>query len=310
MDASEAQFSSSQRLLQITIFDALAFLAVFLVGAVLATALFSRKVNRRRPWYNMLVSWLVYSASYLLLVGFQGDKGPPFWFCFLQAVFVYGAPPLAAFGTACYIVDLYLSVSSLHVVPRKPTSSATLVLLFIPWVAFISVIIEISILVTRDPSSVKRSPGLVYCHLDTTIQVTSNVALGAIAGVILVPLEIWIAILLRKSRTKCQEFEDVNPQSKQLSLLIRSAVFTAMVLIGVALNITACWLNNQRIVIWSIFLPTAPILLAISFGTQRDIMTVWAFWKKSPTLSNPPVDNTRRVQSQPTDLTSPSESPC
>lgn len=79
---------------QITAFNILAFLGVFLNVAALAPALFLPTVHRRTTWYGLVTSWIIYSTSYLLLLGRQTGPEPPFGLCICQAALIYAAPSL------------------------------------------------------------------------------------------------------------------------------------------------------------------------------------------------------------------------
>jgi hypothetical protein len=72
---------------QTLVFDTFAFLSVFSVVAALAPALFSPHVKRSRTWFGLLVAWLLYSVTYLLLIGHRFS--PPLGLCIFQATLVY-----------------------------------------------------------------------------------------------------------------------------------------------------------------------------------------------------------------------------
>lgn len=79
---------------QTTVFNISASLGVFSIVAVLLPALFSSRVKRSRTWFGVLAAWLVYSVSYLFLIGRQFGPEPPLGLCMFQAVFIYATSPL------------------------------------------------------------------------------------------------------------------------------------------------------------------------------------------------------------------------
>lgn len=91
---STRRFELDLRHTQITLFNVLAFLGVFSIILVLAPALFSSHVKRSRAWFGVLTAWMLYSATYLLLIGRQLDPEPPYGLCMLQAALVYATTPL------------------------------------------------------------------------------------------------------------------------------------------------------------------------------------------------------------------------
>lgn len=79
---------------QVALFNTFAIMGACLILVALAPALFSSRVPRSGVWFCVLTSWLVYSVSFLLLIGKQTGSEPPFGLCFLQAALIYAAPPL------------------------------------------------------------------------------------------------------------------------------------------------------------------------------------------------------------------------
>lgn len=91
----------------IALYNSLFGLALALVSFTLAPALFG-KVRRRGPWIAQMISWLVYSASYILLAGHQLGPKPPLGICVFQATLVYAVAPL-------YVIkDSYVLIEARH----------------------------------------------------------------------------------------------------------------------------------------------------------------------------------------------------
>ena len=79
----------------VTIFNILMAFGGLSLTLVVATAYFSPAVHRSGLWFRHMLSWILYSASFLLLVGNQlGEAEPPFGLCFVQAGLIYAAPTL------------------------------------------------------------------------------------------------------------------------------------------------------------------------------------------------------------------------
>ncbi|KAF8067057.1 hypothetical protein FPV67DRAFT_1227160 [Lyophyllum atratum] len=155
----------------VTIFNTFAFLGVFLNAAVLAPVIFSPNVRRRTVWSGLILSWIIYSMSYLLIVGRQLEvQAPPFGLCFLQAVLLYASPMLCILSYTCFTVDLFLQLSAIIFGNRTAEFMVrwTKVLVILPWVGFVGVIMEV-FLVVHDPSVVQRTPGRFYCHLTNSL---------------------------------------------------------------------------------------------------------------------------------------------
>lgn len=79
----------------VILFDAIALLAILLFVVILIPAIFSKNVHRSMGWYSLMIAWLVYSLSYVLLIGRQDTHGlPAFGICLAQTLVIYAVPPL------------------------------------------------------------------------------------------------------------------------------------------------------------------------------------------------------------------------
>ncbi|KAJ6531851.1 hypothetical protein B0H19DRAFT_459200 [Mycena capillaripes] len=77
------------------IFNVLAATGFILLFATVVPAALSSNIHRSKTWFSMIISWMVYAASYLLILGYQlGPEGPPRGICGLQMLFIYACPPL------------------------------------------------------------------------------------------------------------------------------------------------------------------------------------------------------------------------
>jgi formate hydrogenlyase subunit 3/multisubunit Na+/H+ antiporter MnhD subunit len=75
-------------------FDVLQSVALFIIVVALLASLFSRSLHRMKTWFCLLVSFVIYCVSFLLLAGLQNGLEPPVGLCLFQAGLVYAAPPL------------------------------------------------------------------------------------------------------------------------------------------------------------------------------------------------------------------------
>jgi hypothetical protein len=84
------------------LFNGATVLSFVLLLVIVATAYFSKHVQRRKVWYAQKVQWMIYCVSYMLLFGFQNSK-PPRALCLLQATLIYACPPACVVSVAsCY----------------------------------------------------------------------------------------------------------------------------------------------------------------------------------------------------------------
>lgn len=107
MSVQEREDASKMNTLVIA-FDTLQVLGLVLLLALLAPALFSSNIKRTATWFGMIVSGIIYCASYLILmfIGGQGGSEPSTGVCLFQACLVHSTP---IFGTSCalsFVMDV------------------------------------------------------------------------------------------------------------------------------------------------------------------------------------------------------------
>ncbi|TFK40427.1 hypothetical protein BDQ12DRAFT_497203 [Crucibulum laeve] len=170
------------------------------------------------------------------------------------------------------MADIHVMVSSLVSSTKRLTVIMENTLVLIPWAVFVGIIVEIYFLSQRGVDlSVKRSSTHLYCHSSSPTPLIVTAILTTTAGVLLLFLEVWTAVIFYKRCYLPRRTHNTTDYNIYRSLLIRSAFFTAVTLIGngfVAFSFVA----KRSSITWNLFLPIAPILVAVTFGTQRDIL--------------------------------------
>lgn len=92
--SDEENHLDSVRVRFIVAFDILNFIALVSLSIVLLTAWASPRIRRVPTWYLYIVSWDVYSLSYLLILGKQTGSEPVWGLCLFQSMMIYAAPIL------------------------------------------------------------------------------------------------------------------------------------------------------------------------------------------------------------------------
>ncbi|KAF9464069.1 hypothetical protein BDZ94DRAFT_1321394 [Collybia nuda] len=265
----------------IIIFDFFASLGIVSILVVLIPALFSPRIRRSATWFVVLVSWLVYSVSYILLFGRQtSSKPPPLGLCLFQAVLVYATPPLCAAATTCFTIDFFLKLLIVKLRGQKIGRKSRKLLISLPWALGLIISGE-AILVVDDAKAVVPDPNLFYCHIERSVPTTTNVAIMILCGLIIIPLEVYTGILLYRNWTVFKRSNGGHARIA-LSTLIRLALFSLVVSIAIVLSLFTATNMGNFAPPWSVVLMTMPTFSALCFGTQRDILGVWQFWKRPP----------------------------
>ncbi|KXN84084.1 hypothetical protein AN958_00471 [Leucoagaricus sp. SymC.cos] len=284
-----------------------AFIALQIAGTlgfliISLTALFDSRVVRHPTWFSFCFSWVVWGISFSLLF-FSGQQAhitsQPL--CIAQSALVYTMPHLAGLTSVALVVYLFLNVRSSLIsvssTKRQPWSQLTsLALLLVPW--FLGVVVFVSFLAyaIKHPGHVQLSHNGTYCVIVDSFlpKITAATGMAMSMTVLLLegmctrsshPLELTslkvvIGTILYKHRSSIDGF----PQS--VSLGIQLVIFTAVALCGVVLGLVFV-ITRTRGAPFDIMLGAIPVATSIIFGSQRDLVLSWMFWKPRMAMVHP-----------------------
>ncbi|KAK0207069.1 hypothetical protein DFS33DRAFT_641526 [Desarmillaria ectypa] len=267
--------------LAVLIYDILSFLGFFFLLAVLFPAAFSKQIKRRRTWFSLIISWMVFAFSYLCLVNNQFGGEPHFGTCLFQTLLVYSAPPLVASTGFYFILDIYLELRNTIFRGSDVSVAYRDAMVLTPWVLWVLMIMTTAFLI-EDPTQISRESTHMYCHSNsgTQLAVTLCVTFPLAASCIL--LEGLMGRLLYRNWTIFRRYcvdkaSDSRSGRISLSMMIRIVCFTTIPLaaLGLASFVAAHQMDSSAT--WNILLASLPILAALSFGTQQDIVRAWMF---------------------------------
>ncbi|KAF8659896.1 hypothetical protein AX16_001780 [Volvariella volvacea WC 439] len=260
-------------------FNAFAFLGFFLVLATLLPALLSPRVHRRAAWFCLMFSGLVYSITYLLLVGRQRGPEPPYTLCALQAALVYAAPILCSWAILCFMIDYYFGLLAIF----SGKTSNQICDKFVHFVPYVPPLLHIGatilFLATQDPAKIERhATGGFYCHVAgrSTFFIAAAL-LSVVAIALFLPLKAWTGLMLYRN---WHVFRGLSRAYARISLstYIRMTVFTLTALFAMGMSGIGLLYASEPSLLWNALLPALPCAAALAFGTQRDIFRVYAFW--------------------------------
>ncbi|KAJ6489612.1 hypothetical protein C8R47DRAFT_473805 [Mycena vitilis] len=263
---------------EVTLFNSFSFLGVFFLTVVIGTAYFSSTVHRSGLWFRHMMAWIIYSASYLLLLGRQLGPAPPLGLCMVQAALIYAAPTLPTLSALCFSIDLYIGLTAaVHREKKRVRPMLANFLLAFPQLVFVAVILEV-LLFIQDPKIVARDPSHLYCHVTARTPSLVSAYIVIATGLVIIPLEIWIGVVLYRNWAAFRHSPQINPQVS-LSMFVRVGLFTVVSMTGVGLSSFKI-VSRDSNPYWSLVLPSVPILAAITFGSQEDIMKSLVFWRE------------------------------
>ncbi|KAH8833268.1 hypothetical protein DL96DRAFT_1677449 [Flagelloscypha sp. PMI_526] len=271
------------------ILQCLGFLAT---SCITLTAYFSRRIQRSRNWYLAMAMWTWWNIPYslLMLSGHQLDVKkvpvPPRALCTIQAAFIYASPSSAAFANVGIIGHisslLFETLYEKAGLSRKVSRS----LFYLPLICY-ATIFFISLSVGIDNlSKVDRSASGAYCHIDVPVPFRVSAGACLIAAGLNLLLEVFTFALLWKHRAWVKRMR-TSSSPVPISLFIRAVCFSIGSIIGSIISgrtISSNGTFENPVVV--LITAAIPLLAAVTFGTQRDILRVWMFWKK-PTYPPP-----------------------
>ncbi|KAJ6531858.1 hypothetical protein B0H19DRAFT_459361 [Mycena capillaripes] len=275
--------------------DSFALLAVFnflqifgflSIAIIVLTAWLSPRVRRTPAWYFFMSSWMFFCLSYFFIAGQQvGAEPPPFGICVTQAALIYAAPPLTSCVSLSFLLQLYTTVSSVlrH---GQASRTRTILLQIFPFAVHFIFFIETLIIGLSNRHEVARNLSGMFCHLTNSFQAKVTATVVILAMISMLVYEVLTVMLLYRNWTAFQRLRVRSNDAVSLPLLIRVTVFSFLPMVAMAIS-SMSFLPSSPIVeaqtnLIVAFLPAAA---AVIFGTQRDLLNAWMFWKKTPTLS-------------------------
>ncbi|KIK70039.1 hypothetical protein GYMLUDRAFT_34478 [Collybiopsis luxurians FD-317 M1] len=265
------------------------FLVLQLIGLfgsiiTILSARFSSPIKRHPTWYNFIGSWIISSISYTLLL-FAGNidlsgnnQNVPFGLCVVQSAAIYAAPPFTATATLGLVVQIWFNVHLfLFKKPVRAQKLLTKIILTLPYILLFGICAEALAFGLTQPDSVRVTGSGMYCN--SGIAVPGRISAG-IAAVVLLPaviIEIAMVVLLRKHWAMFQGLAG-SSRVNMLSMMFRVFVFSifGIFALGLSLFFTFTIHHGAALNIVVSFIPVAAVFV---FGSQKDLLKIWMFWK-------------------------------
>ncbi|TFK65274.1 hypothetical protein BDN72DRAFT_900831 [Pluteus cervinus] len=269
---------------QAIVFHSLNIFALILVLVVLTTAMTARKIRRTRTWYTYLWIQLLLTLSFLWHPFKSSGYKPSFVTCLMQAVFVYTAPLTSSWAFLAPVVEVINDLSRLHFFPsnqlalrqeRGTPSSAALC----PHQGLCLRSYE----GLRHPTYVGMQSDLSYCHFSSTTPAIIGAIIYLIPIVVCIPL--FASIGFRAYRNSRFLERDHHILAIPLAGIIRMGILLFAPILGLGIAFPNNELEDlnrfltlgtrlaSSFYITHVQLFTlAPILTAIAFGSQQDLI--------------------------------------
>lgn len=263
--------------------------AHLIIPAMLAT-IFMKKIRRHPVFVSFLSVWIIagVSSSILVYAGQATGPEPSHSLCLFQASLLFGYPSMTSLAALGVVIQVFFAIkdasNKASAEPRGRALHRDAVLIIAPYASLVVFSVATAILGAQNPQSVSRNRRFFYCSVehDTFTNILALFAAGVL--VVTIVVEVWAVCLLypRWALLKGEALLD-------LSMIARVLVF--------GLYITLC----LSLSIISVFSPTSPApdlaiatasgIVVLIFGTSKDLLDVWCFWrrmdlrKKKPKIS-------------------------
>ncbi|KZT39535.1 hypothetical protein SISSUDRAFT_1127932 [Sistotremastrum suecicum HHB10207 ss-3] len=235
---------------------------------------------------NVKIITFLNTFVYLLLF-YSGDYmnvQPPLTICLVQASLKHGFD--AAFLCAIFLFVLEASLVTIFLI--QECFFATVLIVAIPYLTFMVVTVAVAVAGGVQPRDVIRVEHAFYCSLnDHILGLIIQVHLTILVGGTFVMQAFLIRSFLSRRRTygrlitelACEQ-EGVA-QSLTVSQFVRMSIFIALEFVWALLAVldmiphTDVMAGDRVPCIVAII----PLCVFLIFGTQRDILNAWCFWK-------------------------------
>ncbi|KAJ7067002.1 hypothetical protein C8F01DRAFT_1247411 [Mycena amicta] len=296
-----------------TAFNVLATTGLVLLTLTLLPAVASPQVQRSPLWFSMISSWMVYSVSYMLLLGHQGGPDPPRGICGLQMMAIYAAPPLTTTTGLAFLIDILLKINK-TLFTDMLGHRYTLSLLIVPWAIYAAVAVEALVVGDRGPADgsfivikpqvvsdfdeIQRHHNNMYCHTTKQTQTRISAVICVVGLSIALTVEGWIITILYRNWALFRLRKSKMGAELRLASLVRILVFTLQTAIGLGMGAVMALprsgiSQSQSPAVWSALLPLLPVMCGITFSSQADIRSVYMFRKPHEERLNPLEAGTR-----------------
>ncbi|KAJ7158708.1 hypothetical protein C8R46DRAFT_1224641 [Mycena filopes] len=269
----------------LALFNFLQIFGFLSLAIIVLTAWLSPTVHRTSAWYSFMLSWMFFCLSYFLIVGQQVGPEPSFEICVTQAALIYAAPVLTSCISLAFLLQLYSTVSS--VLRSGPMSRIrTLLAQTFPFATYLVVFLETLILGLSNRSEVARDISGMFCHLTNSLQKKVTATVVILAMLAMLVYEGLTVSLLYRNWTAFKRLRVRSNDAVLLPLMIRISVFSFLPMVAMVVSslsyLSSSPIGDGQTNLIVAFLPAAA---AVIFGTQRDILNSWMFWKKKTPLA-------------------------
>ncbi|KAL0954454.1 hypothetical protein HGRIS_003430 [Hohenbuehelia grisea] len=279
----------------IAAFNATQIVALVLLVLILLPTILSPYVHRSVAWINIIISWIYSCVGFLLIIGHQYGKEPPFKLCLAQSLMIYSAPAMNASACLAFALELFLNVrSSLEGRPWR----GKLLLAIFPYIVPLMICIEVFVLGITNRNGVSKNLPSMYCHLESSLPSQITGAVVILFELAIFPVVGMTTVFFYRNWHAFRSMQ-IRQSVVPLRMIIRFAIFCLLPIPVLALSFCILKFPDSSTAeetgILTVAIGTLPIAASLIFGTSADLFRAWMFWKKD----EPPFRRNASVRSAP-----------
>ncbi|ESK96717.1 hypothetical protein Moror_6734 [Moniliophthora roreri MCA 2997] len=246
---------------------------------VILTVFLSSKLYRHPTWANLKLSWIFacFSFSCLFTTGQLYKPKPNFTVCLVQASAIYSLPLLTAGATLAVAISLFLRVRNAgKEIDPKVQRTRTIALLGIPYILPTIIFFGILIFGAQHKNQIALADNWMVCGIRNPIVTQASDILVATIMLPTVAIEIWTIIYVYR-------FTVPSLGSKMFLLLAKLGIFTLFSVFGAVISLVFYsfrFAGAWQSAIANVLHALPPLSYIFLFGLQKDILLVWAFWRR------------------------------
>ncbi|TDL28327.1 hypothetical protein BD410DRAFT_215623 [Rickenella mellea] len=253
---------------------------VLLPLVVLSFLLAPKSVPRHPTLINFCISWIVFSIPYVFLIYAhqEGKEDPSFQLCLAQTSMIHGGPPMVSVAGLAMTIQLWCTQRQVNLDHRMWWRySRRFWMIAPPYIAYLFFALLAMIFGLQHRAKV-ISQNQLYCNIqDVGFRFIVPSFTAAIMLCILI-CETAIVVTLLHHRSEVKILWPLHEERRiSLSLTLRIALFSMYCCMSLAacMSLLAEPMNPFPYMIQA----TLPIVAFLVFGTQKDLLRLWCFWK-------------------------------
>ncbi|KAE9404448.1 hypothetical protein BT96DRAFT_1072046 [Gymnopus androsaceus JB14] len=210
---------------------------------LLATVLFSQKVQRHATFINLVIVFLVVGISSSLLYAisyphFGPEPSPSL--CLLQASLVYGVPGIASVAAFALVFQMFIVIrAAFYEQPYREKDHVVRlwVMIMAPYATWLVWIIATALVGSANPSNVSRDRRVFYCSVQSDALTNCLTIFAAVILFATWVLEVWTIVLFYKRWVSIERGRIGVLTAAELNLPIRIMAFGIYVIVAMSLSL-------------------------------------------------------------------------